>query len=117
MRTPAYLLRVAWKQLRHCPARSFLAVLAVASAVALWVAVYGFTENYRQSLAQSIRTMGYEVLVTLTDGSKVFRITRANHIRVTDPFPGKSGKVTVDALGADGSRGPAAQVRPKRKRG
>jgi putative ABC transport system permease protein len=65
MRAAGYLLLVVWKQLRNSPARALLAVLAVAAAVALWVAVYGFTQSYWDSLAESIRTLGYEVLVTV----------------------------------------------------
>ena len=58
----------------------------------------------------------YEVLVLLSDRSEAFRVTRRTHIRLPDPFPLRSGKVLVAAVGNDGSRGPAAQTRILAKR-
>jgi hypothetical protein len=53
----------------------------------------------------------YEVLITLTDGSKVFRIVRATHARLPDPFPAKLGTALVNALAVDNTRGAAATAR------
>jgi len=58
----------------------------------------------------------YEVLVLLSDRSEAFRVTRRTHIRLPDPFPLRSGKVLVAAVGNDGSRGPAAHARILAKR-
>jgi putative ABC transport system permease protein len=65
MKTLRYLARVALLQLRQSPGRTALTAGAVGVAVALWVSVLSFTTNYQNSLAASIRTMGYEVLVTV----------------------------------------------------
>jgi hypothetical protein len=52
----------------------------------------------------------YEVLVTLVDGSQVFRSSRTTRIVLLDPYPRKRGKVLVDALATDGVRGATASV-------
>ena len=62
----------------------------------------------------------YEVLVRLSDRSQVFEIVRRPHLVITDPFPGRRGTVTVDALDPTNRRGPArtvkiAAVRAKRR--
>lgn len=46
----------------------------------------------------------YEALVTLRDGTKAFRVVRTPRVRLTDPYPGMRGTLTVDALAADGTR-------------
>ena len=53
----------------------------------------------------------YEILVTLSDRSEVFRVTRGTHVRVPDPFPLRSGKVLVAPIGSDGSRGSASKAK------
>jgi hypothetical protein len=53
----------------------------------------------------------YEVLVALADRSQVFRTTRRTRIRLVDPLPWMRGKVSVDVLGRDGSRGAPRTIR------
>src|SRR6266542_3132240 len=65
MRSALYLGRVVLRQLRHGISRTVLTVAAVAVAVALWVAVASFAQDYQESLAGSLRNMGYEALVTV----------------------------------------------------
>lgn len=65
MRSALYLGRVVLRQLRHGMSRTVLTVAAVAVAVALWMAVASFAQDYQESLAGSLRNMGYEALVTV----------------------------------------------------
>ncbi len=53
----------------------------------------------------------YEVLVKLADGSQTFRVVRGTRITLPDSFPAKRGAVSVDALGLEGTRGPAGTAR------
>jgi hypothetical protein len=53
----------------------------------------------------------YEVLVALADRSQVFRTTRRTRLRLVDPLPRMRGKVSVDVLGRDGSRGRPRTIR------
>ena len=66
--------------------------------------------SIRVSWARTPRARRYEVLVSLTDHSQVFRVVSATHAVLTDPSPHKRGKVFVDALTADGKRSQAASV-------
>jgi len=51
--------------------------------------------------------------VILADRSQVFRVVRGTNARLPDPFSRKRGRVLVDALGANGTRGPSAVARIK----
>jgi len=53
----------------------------------------------------------YEVLVKLADGTQAFRTVRGTHATLPDSIPAKRGTVSVDALGLDGTRGPARSAR------
>ncbi len=55
----------------------------------------------------------YEVLVVLSDKTKAFRVVRRNRLRLTDPYPAKSGTLTVDALAADGTRSKIVRAKLK----
>ncbi len=50
------------------------------------------------------RIRRYEVLVKLSDRTQAFRVVRRNRLRLTDPYPAKSGTLRVTALAADGTR-------------
>ena len=65
----------------------------------------------RVSWARTPGARRYEVLVRLSDRSEVFRVVRGIRATLTDPSPRKRGRVVVDALAADGSRGPESAVR------
>ena len=58
----------------------------------------------------------YEVFLKLTDRSEVFRVVRRGPVTLADPFPGKPGQVSVDALSADSRRGKPVIVRLSRAR-
>ncbi len=53
----------------------------------------------------------YEVLVALSDHSRVLRIVRRTHVVLADPMPKRRGTVLIGAIGANGDRGPARTVR------
>lgn len=53
----------------------------------------------------------YEVLVKLADGSQSFRVVRGTRVTLPDLLPSKRGSVSVDALGLEGTRGPAGTAR------
>lgn len=66
--------------------------------------------SIRVSWTRVLGARRYEVLVVLADRSEAFRVVQGTRATLTDPSPRKRGRVLVDAVAADGTRGAQSVV-------